>query len=135
MTRETRPRKTSQNSSTKIVKAVLGVLPVSFINNLWTRSNLWINIDTLNKLVIACESIGDIQCTNEEDNNFNTVEYYKTKEELLESMITVASHHKRRLLERHFKTQCDAMYYKIEIKKKRIKEENSKNILRSHITQ
>ena len=59
------------------------------------KSNLWINIDTYNKLVIAGDSIGDIQCTNEEDNNFNTVEYYKTKEELLESIITVVSKHKR----------------------------------------
>ena len=70
------------------------------------RSNLWINIDTYNKLVIAGDSIGDVQCTDEQDNNNNTVEYYKTKDELLESMITVASEHKRRALERHFKTPC-----------------------------
>ena len=59
------------------------------------KSNLWINNDTYNKLVIAGDSIGDVQCTDEEDNNFNTVEYYKTKEQLLESMIMVASEHKR----------------------------------------
>ena len=73
------------------------------------RSNLWINIDAYNKLVIAGDSIGDVQCTDEEDNNNNTVEYYKTKDELLESMITVASIHKRRALERYFKKPYDTI--------------------------
>ena len=60
------------------------------------RSNLWINIDVVNKLVIAGDTIGDIKCTEEEDDNKNTVEYYKNKNELLESMKTVASEHKRK---------------------------------------
>ena len=62
-------------------------------------NNLWINIDTYNKHVIAGDSISDIQCTNEEDNNFNTVVYYNKKEELLESIITVASGHKTKHLQ------------------------------------
>ena len=78
------------------------------------ENNLWINIDTYNKLVIACNSISDIQCTNEEDRNFNTIVYYRKKEELLDHITTVADEHnskksrekeidKRIALEAHFK--------------------------------
>ena len=59
-------------------------------------NNLWINIDVVNKLVIVGDSIGDVKCTEEEDDNKNTVEYYKNKNELLESMETVASEHRKK---------------------------------------
>ena len=64
------------------------------------RSNLWINIDVANKFIIAGDTIGDIKCTEEEDDNKNTVEYYKNKNELLESMETVASEHRRKKVEK-----------------------------------
>ena len=40
------------------------------------KVNLWLNIDVINKIVIAGDSISDIQCTNEEDRNINTIVYY-----------------------------------------------------------